>query len=188
MAEVVLSRGRVAVIDDEDAPLVGAFKWYATPNPMGGYYATTRIKKADGKGTTLYMHRLIVGAPKGKEVDHYNHNTLDNRRDNLKVGSHKDNMRNGKFALATHCPRGHIYDEKNTYVDNRGRRCRMCARLRQREILANETREQKQQRRRKLYLRNYENERKQQKLYAAKHKEEKREYDRLYRLEKKKHQ
>ncbi|MBO1267099.1 HNH endonuclease signature motif containing protein [Arthrobacter cavernae] len=35
--------------------------------------------------------------------------------------------------IKTHCPRGHAYDEKNTYIDgDGGRRCRSCSRLRDR--------------------------------------------------------
>src|SRR5690349_18638235 len=110
MATVALSRGQIAIIDDEDAVVVGAFKWHASPNRMGGFYAMTAVKNFEGKWTSLYMHRLITGAPKGREVDHINHNTLDNRRENLKLCDRKGNMANAAFALATHCPRGHVYD------------------------------------------------------------------------------
>ena len=37
--------------------------------------------------TKLLMHRYIMDAPKGKEVDHINGDTLDNRRENLRVVS-----------------------------------------------------------------------------------------------------
>lgn len=40
------------------------------------------------------MHRLIVGAPTGMDVDHINHDTLDNRKSNLRVCSHSENLRN----------------------------------------------------------------------------------------------
>jgi hypothetical protein len=126
---VPLSRGKVAVIDAADATLVGQFRWYAQASSTGGFYAATGVKGPDGKRTQIYMHRLITGAPKGKDVDHINHDTLDNRRANLRVGSHLDNMRNGKFALATHCPHGHEYTPENTHTTPKGhRRCRICAR------------------------------------------------------------
>lgn len=141
---VPLTRGQVALIDADDYPVVSALSWRASPNPMGGYYATAAAKRADGRTTTLYMHRLITGAPKGKEVDHWNHDTLDNRRENLRVGSHKANMENGKFALTTHCPKGHAYDEANTYVNAKGKRfCRECNRLRVASVYAAETPEQR---------------------------------------------
>jgi len=144
---IPISRGKKeALIDADDYPLVAAYRWNAMENKFGHCYAAASGTTAEGKRTTLYMHRLITGAPKGKEVDHVNHETLDNRRANLRVGSHLDNMRNGKFALATHCPKGHPYDAKNTYFDKRGRRCRQCALLRGRAVLAAETPDHKAKR------------------------------------------
>lgn len=135
---IPLTQGQFAVIDDQDAPLVSCFRWYATANKMKGYYAAST-----DCGSTIYMHRVITDAPKGKVVDHINHDTLDNRRCNLRVGTQKDNMANGAFALRTHCPKGHVYDEANTHINRNGDRiCRACARDRMREKLANETPEQ----------------------------------------------
>ena len=50
------------------------------------------MAKIDGK--TVWLHRFILDAPRGTDVDHRNHNTLDNTRQNIVVGSHADNMRN----------------------------------------------------------------------------------------------
>jgi hypothetical protein len=40
------------------------------------------------------MHREIMGAAEGQVVDHINHDGLDNRRCNLRVCSHAENVRN----------------------------------------------------------------------------------------------
>jgi len=40
------------------------------------------------------MHREIMGFPLGKDVDHQNHNTLDNQRGNLRVASRSQNQAN----------------------------------------------------------------------------------------------
>lgn len=43
------------------------------------------------------LHRFLMNAPKGKYVDHINHNTLDNRRSNLRIVSNSTNLRNGNL-------------------------------------------------------------------------------------------
>ncbi len=40
------------------------------------------------------MHRLLANPKKGEHIDHANGNTLDNRRSNLRICSHAENMRN----------------------------------------------------------------------------------------------
>jgi len=45
------------------------------------------------------MHRQILRAPPGMEVDHRNGDGLDNRRQNLRVCSTSENMANNRFQL-----------------------------------------------------------------------------------------
>jgi len=98
--EIPLTQGQVALIDDEDFELVSSYKWHAHWNPKTkSFYATTNIRKPDGKWTLLRMHRLIIGAPKGVEVDHINHETLDNRKSELRICTTSQNQHNaGKRA------------------------------------------------------------------------------------------
>jgi HNH endonuclease len=46
------------------------------------------------KGKFVLIHREIMGFPKGKQVDHINGNTFDNRRKNLRICSHSENQMN----------------------------------------------------------------------------------------------
>lgn len=56
----------------------------------------TVYAKAKRRGQLVTMHRLIMGEPTGLIVDHENHNGLDNRRSNLRVGTQRGNMANSR--------------------------------------------------------------------------------------------
>ena len=95
MIEIPLTQGQVALIDDEDYDLVSQYKWCAQWNPhTKSYYAKTNIRKVDGTWTMLHMHRLIMNAKKGEQVDHINHNTIDNRKENLRLCTNSQNQHN----------------------------------------------------------------------------------------------
>lgn len=96
MIEIPLTQGQLALIDDEDFELVSQYKWRANFNSkLKSFYALTDIRN-NGERITILMHRLITDAPKGKVVDHINHNTLDNRKLNLRVCSQSENMMNSR--------------------------------------------------------------------------------------------
>lgn len=84
---VPLNKGQIAIIDAADAERVLKYKWYVRPDKHGGFYAKACI---DGKKTGL--HRFILDAPQGMDVDHINHNPLDNRRCNIRVCTRAQNM------------------------------------------------------------------------------------------------
>lgn len=89
MMEVPLANGRgVAVVDEEDYPLVGEYRWVLQLEGKRSY-AVYRFM-AGGKRRSLRMHRLIL--PDVSIVDHINGNGLDCRRENLRAA---DNTRNG---------------------------------------------------------------------------------------------
>ena len=95
MIEIPLTHGQVALIDDEDYDLVSQYKWHAYWDPSTkSFYAKTGIRKPDGKQTSLRMHRLIMKAKKGEQVDHINHDTLDNQKENLRLCTNSQNQHN----------------------------------------------------------------------------------------------
>lgn len=90
MAEIPLTKGEVAIVDDEDYEDLAKHKWYFA---AVGYAA----RRKDGK--IVYMHREIMGAEKGLVVDHINHDTIDNRKTNLRCCSQSFNMANASLRL-----------------------------------------------------------------------------------------
>jgi hypothetical protein len=88
MKSIPLTKGRVALIDDEDYERVSQYKWCLSC----GRYAQSKMGNRRNK--PVYLHRFIMNAQPGQEVDHINRNTLDNRRSNLRFCSHQKNMAN----------------------------------------------------------------------------------------------
>jgi HNH endonuclease len=98
MVEVPLTQGKVALIDDEDAPRILAYKWTLSHNPnrrRGIWYAVRYThKKGSSSRTVIQMHREIMNAPDGMEVDHKNGDGLDNRKSNLRIATRSQNLGN----------------------------------------------------------------------------------------------
>jgi hypothetical protein len=92
--EIHLTKGAVALVDDEDFEALSGRRWYATVMAGGLTYAATRIDRRN-----VTMHRLLLDAPEGHVIDHANGNTLDNRRANLRVAT----VRQNNINAATPC-------------------------------------------------------------------------------------
>jgi hypothetical protein len=86
--------GYSVLIDDEDIEKVKHINWH--PQDNRGIIYFVKHTKIGGKDKILYLHRIIMNDPTGKEVDHRNLNTLDNRKENLRVCTHAENLMNRK--------------------------------------------------------------------------------------------
>lgn len=96
---IPLTQGHSAIVDDEDYEWLMRWKWYAKKGHSGFYaYRTTRVSEhPHGRKTAMAMHRAILNLPSGdpsRLTDHINHNTLDNRRENLRACTPQENCRN----------------------------------------------------------------------------------------------
>lgn len=76
-------KDKFAIIDDEDFDLLNQYKWRIDAHG----YAVTGKKN-------IFMHRMIMRAKKGQIIDHINHDTLDNRKINLRFCVSVENSRN----------------------------------------------------------------------------------------------
>jgi hypothetical protein len=87
---------KIALIDAEDYELIAFVTWHPDEANEGDdrFYARGTVP---GTGQ-MRMHRLLLGAPDGYEVDHINHDGLDNRRSNLRVVPKKRNAQNQRSA------------------------------------------------------------------------------------------
>ena len=88
---IPLTQDKFAIVDAEDYEWLNQYKWYASRNENGDYYAK-RMER--GTRRQIIMHRVITEAPPGLLVDHRNHNGLDNRRSNLRICTKAENVRN----------------------------------------------------------------------------------------------
>lgn len=87
-----LSKGKIALVDEEDYRVLNLWKWHYQPSNKHEY-AAHNINLGNGKWKYLKMHRVIMGLGQGDKrvVDHINGNGLDNRRSNLRVCSSYEN-------------------------------------------------------------------------------------------------
>lgn len=94
---VCLSKGKISLIDAEDAPRIRLYSWFAKMDQYGHWYAY-RAYREDGKRKQQSMHRFLMNAEPGDIVDHKSGDSLDNRRSvNLRICTNKQNVRNARL-------------------------------------------------------------------------------------------
>ncbi len=99
---IAIIEGYEVLLDDSDYDRVVTRKWYKNKSKEdhGLFYLDTSIKNENGKWKNVSLQRFIMNCTDGKNVcvDHINGNTLDNRKQNLRVCSRTDNTRNMKLS------------------------------------------------------------------------------------------
>ena len=89
-AWIELTQGQIVDVDAEDLDFLLGYIWHAHWNP-------TRKTYSAKNRTVGSMHRYIMGTPDRMHTDHRNHNTLDNRKENLRICTQIENSMNGKL-------------------------------------------------------------------------------------------
>ena len=97
MKEIKLTRGYVAIVDDDDYEWASRYTWHAS---TGRHVCakTTLSMALEGQRwqRAEFMHRMLLDAKRGEIVDHINGDPLDNRRSNLRIVTAEQNARNSK--------------------------------------------------------------------------------------------
>jgi hypothetical protein len=104
MQRLSLSKGYFSLIDDDDYMRLSQYKWTAmvTGQHIKRIYAYRRTgwrKDARRYQKSIWLHREIMDAPKGMDVDHINHDTLDNRKQNLRLATRSQNLANNRRPI-----------------------------------------------------------------------------------------
>jgi len=98
-----------AIVDDDMVDFLLQWRWKAKPNAGGNNVYAVRNAMRDGKHVTLRMHRIVAGLSHDDphDVDHDNHNSLDNRRMNLLRATRSENTSNARQLMQSkacqHC-------------------------------------------------------------------------------------
>jgi len=112
----------------------------STQSKAGNGYMQIIVTR-EGKRQTLAVHRLVCETFhadtwfEGALACHNDSNPLNNTPENLRWDTPKANMHDKSVAgndpngAKTHCPRGHEYNNVNTYEHGGRRFCRPCHRI-----------------------------------------------------------
>ena len=91
MKFVQITQNKFAIVDDEDFERINQYKWHATKAGNTYYASHSTWNSSRKRKSAIFMHRIILRAPKGMCVDHINGNGLDNRKINLRLCTAQQN-------------------------------------------------------------------------------------------------
>lgn len=100
-ATIEARNGESIFVSAADFEWLNSRKWFVLKSASSRYACCHVIKH--GKRHTIRMHRLITGAPTWLKVHHVNHNSLDNRRENLAMITEREHR---------HFDGWHIFDRQ----------------------------------------------------------------------------
>ena len=92
MKEIKLTQGKVTLVDDEDYDYLNQWKWYADKTGKTCY--ARRTQRCGNGFKRIMMHRVIMKTPRDLQVDHIDHNGLNNQKQNMRNVNNRQNGTN----------------------------------------------------------------------------------------------
>jgi len=115
MKTIQLTKGYVALVDDEDYRSVIKYSWYIQNHTC--IYAARRINSTLG---SEYLHNFLMSPPKGFTVDHIDRNGLNCQRYNMRLATRSQQNANRERPYnSTTLYRG-VYKSKNRWIAKLG--------------------------------------------------------------------
>lgn len=92
--EIPITRGLVTRVDEEEYARFTKGKWQALIGTSGKVYAYRKTSRKEGPRRIEYLHRLVMNAGPGEQVDHRDGDGLNNQRSNLRLCTNQQNGAN----------------------------------------------------------------------------------------------
>lgn len=104
MKAIILTQGKMALVDEADFGFLLQYQWHAAQVTKGIWYATRKFRKG-GKVFTEYMHALLAKTMHLPAVDHRDGDGLNNQRSNLRPATSAQNAQNRRKRRDARCSR-----------------------------------------------------------------------------------
>ena len=98
MKKIKLTKGKYALVDNDDYAELIKYKWRATIERDGVSYAVRGTRNKVGKYSMIAMHRVIMKTPKEMVTDHIDGDGLNNQKKNLRICTRSQNNMNTKMG------------------------------------------------------------------------------------------
>jgi hypothetical protein len=99
---IPLTKGQFAKVSPCSYEELMQFRWHAIWSPQGRCFNARRWKTEGGKKIPYLMHRQLLGLgyKDPRTADHINHDTLDNRLENLRIASRAEQVFNRRKSTS----------------------------------------------------------------------------------------
>lgn len=111
MKKIKLTRGKFALVDDQDYEWLNQWKWYAGKHRYTFY--AERWEYYKDKRKSIKMQNMILGKKKDFVIDHIDRDGLNNQRENLRFATVQQNNVNHRISKNNTSGYKGVYWHKN---------------------------------------------------------------------------